>query len=114
MQRIAEELAAAVPATRTRTSASCVVPVKDELLGNTRVELLVLMGAAGGGAADRVREPGQPAALARGRPPRRDRRPRRARRDPRPPDPPADDRRALLAALGGALGLALAPRRHAR
>ena len=45
MRRIAAELARQFPATSTNVGA-VVVPVKEDALGNTRVELLVLMGAA--------------------------------------------------------------------
>jgi predicted permease len=45
MQRVAKELAQQLPNSNTNIGA-VVVPVKDDALGNTRVELLVLMGAA--------------------------------------------------------------------
>ena len=45
MQRVAKELERQFPNSNTNVGA-VVVPVKDDALGNTRVELLVLMGAA--------------------------------------------------------------------
>ena len=45
MQRVAKELERQFPNSNTNIGA-VVVPVKDDALGNTRVELLVLMGAA--------------------------------------------------------------------
>jgi putative ABC transport system permease protein len=46
VQAITRQLAAEYPATNARMGA-VVVPIKDDLLGDTRVELLVLMAAAG-------------------------------------------------------------------
>ncbi len=46
MTRIARQLAAAYPDTNAR-SGIVVVPIREDVLGNTRVELLVLMAAAG-------------------------------------------------------------------
>src|SRR5439155_17291342 len=45
MKRVASELARQFPKTNARISAA-VIPIREDLLGNTRIELLVLTAAA--------------------------------------------------------------------
>jgi putative ABC transport system permease protein len=54
----------------SRGLAIIALPVKEDMLGNIGLELIVLMAAASRGAVDCVREPGESAAVARRRPPR--------------------------------------------
>ena len=54
---------------RDRTFTISVVPLLDQVVGNVRRAVLVLLGFGGAGAADRLRQRRQPAADARQRPP---------------------------------------------
>jgi hypothetical protein len=51
---------------RNRTFGMTVVSLQDQVVGDVRRALLVLLGLTGAGIADGVRQRGQPAAHARG------------------------------------------------
>ena len=96
MVRVHAELTRRFPAFNTGWTAN-VVPLKQQLTGDVRPALLVMLGAVGVRAAHRVRECRQPRARARHRAAARARGPRRARRRARTVDPP--DARGEPAAL---------------
>ena len=88
MDAIAARLAAQYPADNKGWGAT-VIPLHEDLVGDVRPALLVLLGAVGLRPPDRVRERGQPRARPDARPPQGDRGPRGPRREPRPHRAPA-------------------------
>ena len=94
------ELAALSPSSsrsirrRIRARSTIALSLRDALVGDTKWPLLLLQGAVGPRAADRLRERRQPADRARARAPSGDVRARGARRRPRAAGGAAADRNA--------------------
>ena len=79
LRAVAARLTREFPATNADVGAE-VVPLSEDLLGDTHLQLMVLLGGAGCVLLDRVRQRGEPAAVSRLEPARRARDPRLARR----------------------------------
>ena len=108
MNVIAAGYRAAHPANVDAPSAIELVPLLDDAVGAQRESYLLLFGAVGVRAADRVREHRQPAARALCGKTTRDRGAVCARREPRDVVRQLVSESMLLAVLGGAGGLLLA------